>query len=89
MVLTSLASSVAFAQSYKADVDKMGSAVANDKHKKSFTLVLTMILLELALLFYALYLAYSCNEEDKLVHLLVAFFFPLGYVLYAKLFKKC
>lgn len=89
MVLTSLASSAAYTQKYNSVANEKSEKEASEELRPVFNAVVVISLLELALFIYAIYLAIQCNEEDKLIHFIAAVFFPLGYIAYAKLYKRC
>lgn len=60
------------------------SHVVNKAHLREAMRYLMMILvIDLIMLVWALYLASKCSGKDKLLHYVLAFFFPLFYIIYA------
>lgn len=67
----------------------MGAITAFDISILLFSVI--FFIMELVLLFYGIFIAFNCSQagSERIVHVTLAIFFTLPYVLLMALFNKC
>jgi len=89
MVLLSTTANAMMRSQILADQEELPPDEVEKKWSSYFNAAVLLTIVEFIVFFYAVYLAWQCNDDDKVIHLLAAIMFPIPYVLYSKLWKKC
>ena len=90
MVCHSLVGCAVYKNQYYAEVRRTSAKEAKRKFMVYVYMLVLLILLDIALVVYSLYLAFTCkNSRYPILQVVLALFFPLPYILYNRLVSEC